>query len=280
MGGNPFDLIFIRPITNILILLYHFFEWANFPFPLFWAIIFLTVISRLLLWPFTAAQLRHMRKIHELRPKLAKLKEIHGHDKIRHRQEMIKLYKEHNISPTAGCLPNLAQLPFLIAIYQVLFRVLSNGGGIEGINQLLYHPALYLKTPLNTSFFGWNLALRPVDLVKESVWVVIIPLLTGVFQFLWSKMAASAPLPKQTAQAVKVNKAKQAEPEKVDTDQMAEMVQSQMIYLMPVMVAFFAFQFPLGLAIYWNTFTIIGAIQQYWLVGWGQLANWKLPFKR
>ena len=58
-------------------------------------------------------------------------------------------------------------------------------------------------------------------------------------------------------------------------DTMAQ-VQSQMLYLMPAMIAFFSYGFPVGLSLYWNTFTIIGIIQQWKIAGAGSL-NKYLP---
>jgi len=58
---------------------------------------------------------------------------------------------------------------------------------------------------------------------------------------------------------------------------MAQM-QSQMILIMPAMIAFFSYGFPIGLSLYWNTFTIIGIIQQYIISGAGGL-NKYLPEK-
>ena len=55
-------------------------------------------------------------------------------------------------------------------------------------------------------------------------------------------------------------------------------VQSQMILIMPAMIAFFSYGFPLGLSLYWNTFTIIGIIQQYMISGAGAM-NKYLPQK-
>ena len=50
-------------------------------------------------------------------------------------------------------------------------------------------------------------------------------------------------------------------------------VQSQMVYMMPLMIGYFAFTFPVGLAIYWNAYTILGITQQYILTGWGGMAD-------
>ena len=73
----------------------------------------------------------------------------------------------------------------------------------------------------------------------------------------------------------KDEKQKEAKEKEGMEDAMASM-QGQMVYLMPVMIGYFAFQFPVGLAIYWNTFTIMGIVQQYRVAGWGGMQHlWK-----
>ena len=61
--------------------------------------------------------------------------------------------------------------------------------------------------------------------------------------------------------------------EKEGLEESMGQVQSQMVYLMPVMIGFFAYQFPVGLAIYWNAYTILGIIQQHRISGWGGLSD-------
>lgn len=271
MNTNPFDLILIWPISNILIAIYKFFELVHFPFPLAFAIIFLTIIIRGLLWPLTHTQLKSVRKMQELKPHLQRLKELHGQDKIRHQQETAKLYREHGVNPAAGCLPTLIQIPVLIALYQVLLRVLGSNGAssLEKINAIVYHPVLRLEQPLDASFVGLNLAARPAELMKVSLFVILIPVVTGVLQLVLSKMT----LPARTT-PVQEKPKKIAKEEKADMEKTMEQVQGQMLYLMPAMIAFFSFSFPIGLTLYWNVFTILGIIQQYLIAGFGSLTEW------
>ena len=58
-------------------------------------------------------------------------------------------------------------------------------------------------------------------------------------------------------------------------DDFATVFQSQSLYIFPVMIGFFSYTFPLGLSLYWNTFTIFGIIQQYLISGWGGLSDFK-----
>ena len=143
---NPFDIYLIQPILNVLIVFYKILEIIHLPWALGFAIIILTVVIRMALWPLTTAQLKSSKKMAELKPHIDRIKAEHGHDKVRHQQEVSRLYKEHGVNPMAGCLPMLLQIPVFIALYQVLLKVVdfNNGDFLTTINQKLYFPALHL----------------------------------------------------------------------------------------------------------------------------------------
>ncbi len=84
------------------------------------AILVLTVLMKLLLWPLTHAQYRSMEKMKALQPKMAELKTKFGEDKERLNLEMMKLYTENKVNPLGGCLPMLIQLPIWWALYRLL----------------------------------------------------------------------------------------------------------------------------------------------------------------
>lgn len=264
---NPFDLILINPIFNILIAFYKVLEIVHIPGALGFAIILLTIAIRLALWPLTSTQLRSTQKMAALKPHLSRIKEEHGHDKLRHQQEVNKLYKEHGVNPLTGCLPILLQLPVFIALYNVLSKIVQfdKSDFLANINSHLYFSSLHLQNIPNPSFFGFNLAAKPNEWQAVGFIILSIPVLTGVLQFVQSKMMMPETAPKK--------------PEGGKTGGLEEsmgQVQSQMTYLMPLMIAFFSYGFPVGLSLYWNTFTIIGIIQQYKIMGAGAL-NKYLP---
>ncbi len=275
---NPFDTLLINPILNILIVFYNLLEAAHVPGALGLAIIIMTVVIRLALWPLTTTQLKSSKKMAELKPHLTRIKEEHKDDKIRHQQEVSKLYKEHGVNPLSGCLPLLLQMPIFIALYQVLLKFvnLTNSDLLANINDRVYISALRLQDIPSTSFFGLNLSSKPNEWASIGIFILIIPVATGVLQFIQSKMLVT---PEKAP--VKTQKAKQDEKstEKKESleDSMAQM-QSQMAMIMPAMIAFFSYGFPVGLSLYWNTFTIIGIVQQYKIMGAGSL-NKYLPQK-
>jgi len=270
---NPFDTFLIHPILNALVIFYTIFLSIGLPGALGFSIILLTVVIRLALWPLTATQLKSTQKMAALRPHMDRIKEEHGHDKVRHQQEISKLYKEHGVNPLAGCLPLLLQIPVFIALYQVLLRIvdLNNGDFLGRINSQLYFQWQHLEKLPSTNFFGLGLASKPNEWAQVGIFILAIPIITGILQYIQSKMLT--PEQAKTKAIVKKDSKKKEGME----DTMASM-QSQMTLIMPLMIAFFAYGFPVGLSLYWNTFTIIGIIQQYKISGAGAM-NKFLPEK-
>ncbi len=87
-----------------------------------WAIIFLTVLIKLVFFPLSAASYKSMAKMKNLQPRLKTLKDRYGDDRQKFQQEMMKIYKEEKINPLGGCLPILVQIPVFIALYWVLLE--------------------------------------------------------------------------------------------------------------------------------------------------------------
>lgn len=236
------------------------------------AIIIMTVVIRLALWPLTTTQLKSTKKMADLRPHMDRIKKEHGDDKVRHQQEISKLYKEHGVNPLGGCLPLLLQLPIFIALYQVLLRVVDiDGDFLNRINSQLYWPAIQLKEIPNTNFLIFDLSSRPSEWSQVGFLILLIPIITGLLQFIQSKM-----LSPKTADTKAIVKKESGKKKEGMEDTMASM-QSQMTLIMPIMIAFFSYGFQVGLSLYWNTFTVIGIIQQYKISGAGALNKFLPP---
>lgn len=271
--GDIFNLVFLGPVINLLVVILHGLESLHIPGALGFSIIILTILIRLLVWPFMATQLKSARKMAELKPQLDELKKKHKDDKQGMAAAQMALYKEHGVNPAGGCVPSLIQIPIIIALYQSILAFFGDGQGLDRVNSLLYLPSWKLSSPPDLHFLGINLATKPSQFAADGALLLLIPVITAVLQLFQSKMMAVAPIKEYPSDSPKEKKEKEGA-----EDSMAA-VQSQMLYMMPVMVGYFAFQFPVGLALYWNTFTILGIIQQHRISGWGALTNW-LPFLR
>jgi len=265
------NLILYQPLLNGLILLYRTIGNLGL------AIIVLTAIIRIILIPLTAPSMKTAKKMQELAPELEKLKQRYKNDKQGLAKAQMELYRQHGANPAAGCLPQIIQLLVLIALYQAFRQVLLPDGAemIQKINEVLY-PVLRLplETKINLQFLYLNLAKPDVFQLPLNGQTIPIP---GIFlmaaaltQFLSSKMMSPA------VKAAEKTAAKTEE----KSDDMATMMQSQMLYLFPLMTILIGFSFPSGLILYWFIFSLATMLQQYFVSGLGGLEPWLRKLRR
>ncbi len=84
------------------------------------AIILLTLVVRLAMWPLNVQQQRSMKMMQNLQPKLKAIQDRYKNDPQKMQQKMMEFYKEHNFNPMGGCLPLLIQMPIFILLYSAL----------------------------------------------------------------------------------------------------------------------------------------------------------------
>jgi YidC/Oxa1 family membrane protein insertase len=262
--GDIWKTVLVNPILNVLVAFYKLFEFLHIPGPLGFAVIGLTLIIRLLLYPLMAAQLRSAKKMAKIKPHMDALVIKHKGDKKALQEAQMALYKEHGVNPAAGCFPLLIQMPVLIALYNVFYQVLNTGNltkVITDINKIVYVSAFRI-TNLDLNFFGVNLAIKPSQFQKYGYALLLVPLITAALQW-WQTRLMMASMPKAPAAADKVlvKPADGKKDEKPPEDMAADM-QKQMAIITPLMFGYFAYTFPLGLALYWNVFGIFGIMQQ------------------
>lgn len=271
--SNLFNAILIIPILNVLIGLYQALLFLKIPGAMGFSLILLTVLIRLILHPLTVKQLESAHKMSRLKPELDKLQQKFKDDKQKLHSEQLRLYQEAGINPAAGCLPLLLQMPILIALYNLFFQLLDKGdvaAVIEGINKVVYFPFLRI-TSFDLSFFGLSLAHKPNEWQKLGWWLLLVPVITGLLQYWQTKLMVPpkdsslvAPIKSGPSRGEPSGQAPKPKEEKKEDD-MSTVMQKQMTFMMPLMIGFFAYSFPIGLSLYWNTFTVFGIIQQYQL---------------
>ena len=254
-----FTTILVQPLANGLILFYDIL-FQNLGL----AIIGFSVFLMLILRPLTKPYMDSMKKMRELAPHLAKLKERHKDDKMKYAEAQASLYKEKGVNPGAGCLPYLLQIVILIAFFNLFTQTLSKGGDLTAnFNHLLY-PALQFQDgqSINTHFLFFDLAKHDVlaeqdygkflgSLVPFKVPGILL-ILAALSQFLSAKAMAAL-----TQAGVDV-----AKTTKTDADDMQASMQKSMTYMFPIMTLFIGMNFPSGLALYWLTFSSIQAYIQ------------------
>lgn len=208
------------------------------------AIIILTIIIRLILLPLTLPSMKMAAKMRDLQPEIDKLKKIHGKDKVSLQQAQLALFKEHQVNPASGCLPNIVQFIILIALYQVINAVLNGGGNLTQFLWLnISHPDPFYILPVIAALTQLVLGLMILPAIDISA----------------EKVLASNTLTKTD------------DKKSDDMSSMAQTMQQQMIFMMPAMTLFLAFKFPAGLTLYWVVTTVFSIAQQYLVSGWGGL---------
>ncbi|MBP9716412.1 MAG: YidC/Oxa1 family membrane protein insertase [Candidatus Levybacteria bacterium] len=254
-----FNIAIVNPIINVLVAIYQGLLAIGLPYPLGFSIIALTIVIRIVLYPLISAQLRASKKMQDLAPHISNLKDKHKGDKKKLQEATMLLYKEHGVNPAAGCLPTLIQLPVIFGLYNVLNSVVHKNSSelLSFINGIVIDP-LKLTSAWESTFFTIPLGQSPSQLLSSAPIIAIgVPLLTGLLQFFQTKMLFSSK-PKD---------------KKKRNDDFASVFQTQSTYIFPIMIAFFSFTLPVGLSLYWNTFSIFGIIQQYKIVGLGGLED-------
>ncbi|KKQ66914.1 MAG: Sporulation associated-membrane protein [Candidatus Daviesbacteria bacterium GW2011_GWA2_38_24] len=257
MIGDFFNTVFLGPIINLLVLILNFFQGLGIPGALGFAIIVLTVIIRFVTWPFTHAQLKSAKKMADLKPHMDALQKKHKDDKQALAAAQMALYKEHGVNPVGGCLPSLLQIPVIWGLYTVVLALFDPARGVTFINNFLYFEAWKLTSAPEPNFFGINLSIKPSEFATAGIILLLIPLVTAGLQFVQSRMMAPKVVKTYPSDSPKEKK------EKEDAKDTMASMQSQMMFMMPLMIGYFAFTLPVAVALYWNTMTIMGIWQQY-----------------
>jgi len=232
---NAWEVIIQQPVINILVVLSYYL--AN-SFGL--AIIALTIIVNVLMLWLTLKQIWAMKAMQTLQPKIAELQKKYAKDRQKLSQEQMRLYKESGMNPAGCLLPMLIQMPIWIALFQSIMLSLAVAPeGLLNLARYLYSwPVVYSILPLGKDFLWLNLAEPDM----------LLAILVGGTMWLQQKMTMSTPAdPRQAAQS------------------------RMMLWMMPLMFAFFALSFPSGLALFWVTSSVIRVVIQYYVAGWGGL---------
>jgi len=262
-----FENIFVIPIVNVLMVFYGAFNAVSLPGAFGLAIVALTVAIRLALHPLFVKQLTTQKKMQELKPQLDTIQAKYKESPQKLQQAQMKLYKDAGLNPASGCLPMLVQFPLFIGLYQTLNSLLRNGTGVEvvkNINSLLYHPMLRIET-LSTMFLGIDLAVTPA--ANGNALYLSIPLATAALQF-WQThetLKVTQTPKKDDAKLVEKKsrkKSKKEEPAKSSLGgDFQKAMNTQMKYVLPLMIGYFAYSLPVGLSLYWNIFAIFSIVQ-------------------
>ena len=181
--GYLFNIIFTYPIFNLLMVLDRII--GDFGL----AIVVLTLIVKLVLFPLTLKQLKSMKATQALQPQIAEIKKKYAKDQRAQMEATQALYKEYGMNPVAGsCLPLLIQMPVLFGLFYALSAVLRSAHNVNDINKLLYPfiPPFHTMPSLESIFiypiFG-HISLGAPDPTQQQMKIMqyISPLMVGFF---------------------------------------------------------------------------------------------------
>ncbi len=225
-----FHAIFYVPILNLLVWLYNIVPGENFII----AIVILTVVIKLILWPLSSKSIKAQKNLQALQPEIEKIKKDYKGKKEEMGKVLMELYKKNKVSPFSSCLPLLIQLPFLWAVFRV-FR--------DGVQNNLDQVYSFISRPETI-----NLVYLGADLSERSI---LFSVLAGLAQFVQAKMLMTK------KPAIKSEGSKD--------ENMAAIMSKQMTYFMPVITVFIGLSLPGGLTLYWFLTTALTALQQFYL---------------
>lgn len=195
------------------------------------AILALTVLIKLAMFPLANKSYVSMSKMKNLQPEMKKLQERFADDKVRLQQEMMALYKKEKVNPVSGCLPMLVQIPVFFALYKVLFVT------IEMRHAPFYGWIHDLSAPDPTTIFNlfglipWDAVHALPSFLHLGVW----PLIMGVTMWLQQKL----------------------------NPQPTDPVQARMMSFLPIVFTFLLANFAAGLVIYWAWSNTLSILQQW-----------------
>ena len=229
---DKFDLMidwgWFKPITKPMFYLLQFVQRIVGNFGV--AILLVTVLVKLVLFPLANKSYASMSKMKKLQPDMEKIKAQYPDDRMKQQQEIMELYKREKVSPVSGCLPVFIQIPIFFSLYKVILTSL----------ELRHAP-----------FFGWiqdlsapdpthllNLfGLLPFD-PPQALAIGIWPILMGIT--MWVQMRLN-PAP-------------------------TDPIQASLFNWMPLIFTFTLGSFPAGLVIYWSWSNFLSILQQGYIM--------------
>ena len=238
--SDIWNVIFIRPMVNSLILLYIVLG-QNFGL----SIISFTMIIRLLMFPLSIRQTKQMKAMSVMQPKIKQIQEKFKDDRQKISQETMALYKQQGINPI-GCLgPLIIQMPIFIGLYQALYITLpSNPENLTQLSDSIFGfiPLINQAVPIDASFLWLNLGsiVRDSDIYTQ----IGLPVLVGASTFFMQKTTATPAM-----------------------DDRQKSTNRMMLWFMPILLAWFTLSFPSGLALYWLISNVVGTLIQLIITG-------------
>jgi len=210
------------------------------------SIALITIILRLIFLPSSLKMTHMQKKQKNIQHKVDAIKQKHQGDKKAEQQATMDLYKQEGINPLSSCLPMIVQIVVLIFFYRVFTTV-----GLGPVKTDLLYSFVPHISSLNTNFFGLDLAqtVKALTVNGGSIWAYAFPFLAGATQLVQA-LQSRALQPKSTGTGDSFQKA----------------MNTQFVFLFPIMTAWISYTLPAALSIYWIVQTIFMIAQQWYVM--------------
>jgi YidC/Oxa1 family membrane protein insertase len=261
--ANLFQKLIVFPLAKILMAIDSAISRVPFldTWSWGWTIILFTIIIKVITIPLTQKQLQSTKATQALQPKMRELQQKYGKDRQKLAEEQQKLYKEAGVNPLGGCLPLLIQLPILWGLYQSLYVLASLNEGIPA--PFFWIPYLWIPSISPTVYEGIN--FQGTQWITGALQAQNYALLIAYFSLPVVMLVTQLMLQKMS-QPPKDPKGGPRDPQGA--------MMNQMMMFMPVMFGYITLGLPAGLTLYWTVTNILSIVQQYFVTGWGSLADW------
>jgi YidC/Oxa1 family membrane protein insertase len=221
-----YHLIFKYPILNVLIYFYQTIAFHDLGI----AIILVTLVIRLILYPFFHTGAKQQMLMQRIQPHVKKIQEEHKGDREKQAAALMALYKEHGVNPFSSIILLVIQLPILLALYRIILYELAGGVALAGL-----YPFVPAPQTINAMFLG------VINLLKPNIWLVLI---AAAAQFIQARLAIWK---NPTVNA---------------TPSTAEKMARQMAYVAPIITIVIFYSLPAAVGLYWIVSSVFSVIQQ------------------
>ncbi len=235
MIGDIFNTLLYEPLLNGLIFLTSVVPYGDVGL----AVIVLTLLVKIILFPFSHKSVKTQRRMKEIEPEIKKLKEKYNKDKQEQARKVMELYQQHSLNPFSGCLFFLVQFPVIIALYWVFWRGLSNG-----IDPSALYSFITVPESVNFNFLGF------IDMTGKSY---VLAAIAGISQYFQLQLSLPATPPKKE-QATSSFK-----------DEFARNFSFQMRYMFPIFVFIISYTISSAVALYWAVSNIFMLGHELWV---------------
>ena len=293
MKLSIFDIFIYRPLGFLIQMIYNLVE--NYGL----AIILFTIVVKLVLMPLQVKSQRAMRRQQKIQPIIMDLQKKYANDQQRLSQEMMKVYRENNVSMTGGCLPLLIQFPILIGLYRVIQRPLTYIRGVNFADSAVVENVKLITSQLKDKIgnvsvetiektrqidlskwaedmgvadkLGWDINFNFLGLdLSKAPKASLNSWFTGDFSDWSIALLILIPalamlltwLSSKYSQHLNGTAAKKTN-SRSNQDNPAQSMSKTMNMIMPIMTGFFTFTLPSGIGIYWIISSVMQIVQQF-----------------